>query len=158
MARNSTGVVRAASQLDVISPLRNLFPSYSVKKIEGDEWIRQEMIMGLSPSEETLQQLTLTFTGWVTPPSLCVKHQLCVHKYEVMLWDKVLVGPFSWGKGSLTWLPLRFWLPSKTSSLLCLYLPADLQNVSGRSCMCFLVLGCLEQAVTSPAIFCGLSA
>lgn len=41
--------------------------------------------MGLSPPEETLQQLTLPFTGWVTPSSLCAKHQLCVHKYEVML-------------------------------------------------------------------------
>ena len=141
-------------------PVPRLFWSRTYREVG---WIGLEIGLGLFPLVGTLQQLTLPFFSWVTWPSLCVKHQLCVHKREVMVRDQQLLGPFSWGKRSLMGQPLRFWLPfqrchqKRVASCACTFMlmcrTGGVDAVYG-----FLMLRCLEQAVASPAIFCGPSA
>lgn len=109
-ARSNSGVVKQPHNY-----VRNHSQVILSRTYEEVRWMRPEI--------RTAQQLTLPFLSWVTPPSLCVKHQLWGHKHEGML--RRGEKDHLWGSHLDLGCPFN---STKQSSLLCLYFHAGLQN------------------------------
>lgn len=79
MARNSTGVVRAASQLDVISRLRNLSQVILVKNLWGGGVDQARSKHGLIPTcgNSATAHAAFCQLGDTTTFSLCEAPALC---------------------------------------------------------------------------------